>query len=218
MDNVLNNIKVAILSALLVPALSIASEPPAKFPGVALGCPDPRSETPLAIEYGSASIIRNLAGHPDSIRKVAGRLLEDALTSEAANPAGCGSGCEDSEHAEVVYRVAPMSLLAAKDQHEVCIKLDTETKEKPLLFEPREFETVDALNDWIMDFSQGWGEDGKLLYERCYSNCSPRYTFLIAEHTSGYAVRTEVHCGLARDRSNDQYRISTALRRSCPVN
>ena len=63
-----------------------------------------------------------------------------------------------------------------------------------------------------------WGEDGKLLYERCYSNCSPRYTFLIAEHTSGYAVRTEVHCGLARDRSNDRYRISTALRRSCPVN
>ncbi|MCZ6667022.1 MAG: hypothetical protein O7B81_17115 [Gammaproteobacteria bacterium] len=214
----LKYIKIVVFTALLVPALSIASEPPEMIAGGVLDCPDPRAETPLAIEYGSAGIIQNLAGHPDSIREVAGRLLEEALTSEAADPAGCGSGCRDSERAEVVYRVAPMSLLAAEDQHEVCIKLDTETKEKPLVFEPREFETVDALNDWIMDFSQGWGEDGKLLYERCYSNCSPRYTFLIAEHTSGYAVRTEVHCGLARDRSNDQYRISTALRRSCPVN
>ena len=40
----------------------------------------------------------------------------------------------------------------------------------------------------------------------------------VIDNTSGYAVRTEVHCGLARDKSNDQYRISTALRRSCPVN
>jgi hypothetical protein len=203
-------IKIAALIALFSSTVPMASEPP-PAPGEDLACPEPR-------EFGSAGFIHNMAGHPDSIRAVAGRLLDDALNGEATQAHECGPDCVASDQAEVVYRVVPTSFLAAEEQRDVCLQLETETKETPLRFEPKAFDTVDELNEWIMAFSQGQGEDGELLYERCYSNCSPRYTFLIAGRTSGFEVQTEVQCGLARDRSNDQYRITTALRRSCAFN
>jgi len=182
-------------------------------------CQAPGAEVPLASELGSAGFMLNLAEHPDSIRAVAGRLLEDALSAETdAATAACKPSCPSVTVAEVVYRVAPTAFLIAAEQNDVCVRFERETAHDPLRFDAREFRTVEELNQWIMDFSQGRGEDGRALYERCSSNCSPRYTFLIAEQPDGYAVKAEVLCGLARDKSNDRYRISTALRRTCAVN
>lgn len=195
----------------ILPAL--ASEPPP----IASVCPDAGAEVPLATETGSVAFMHNLTGHPDSIREVAGRLLEDALEGPGALKA-CEPDCPEDKRSEVIYRVAPTAFLATTEQRPVCLEFEDETREHPLEFAPRAFATLDELNDWIMEFSQGRGEDGKLLYERCSSNCSPRYTFLIAEQSAGYEVKAEVQCGLARDRSINDYRISTALRRTCVVN
>lgn len=176
-------------------------------------------ETPIAAETGSVGIIKNLAEDPTSIRAIAGRLLTDALAADSKDPnAGCDAACAQRPHAQIVYRVAPTAYLADDQQREVCRKFENETASHPLTFNQREFRSVDELNEWIMAFSQGRGDDGRLLYELCSSNCSPRYTFLIAEQNAGYAVRTEVLCGLARDRSNDVYRVSTAVRHTCAVN
>ena len=146
------------------------------------------------------------------------RLLAEALTVENKKPApGCTPDCPDDGVAEVIYRVAPMSFLPRGEQNALCLQLEDETAAAPLSFTPPTFGGVEALNRWISELSQGRGDDGKALYERCASNCSPRYTFFIASEEAGYSVRAEVLCGLARDKSNDQYLISTALRRSCAV-
>lgn len=182
-------------------------------------CAPAADETPIATETGSVGIIKNLAEDPSSIRAVAARLLSDALLADGKEPGtDCDLACAQRAKAEIVYRVAPTAYLADDQQREVCQKFESETSSHPLTFNQREFRSVAELNDWIMAFSQGHGEDGRLLYELCSSNCSPRYTFLIAEQNAGYAVRAEVLCGLARDRSNDVYRMSTAVRRSCAVN
>ena len=182
-------------------------------------CPRKLPEEPLATEYGSAGIMKNLAESADSIKAIASRLLERALTVESRKPArGCDTDCPASEAAEVVYRVAPMAFLPRTEQNQACLTFEKQTTLTPMRFEPPAFENFESLNAWISDLSQGRGDDGERLYEQCSSNCSPRYTFFIAAHEDGYAVRAEVLCGLARDRSNDQYLISTALKRSCAVN
>jgi hypothetical protein len=177
-------------------------------------------EEPLVSDTGSVGVIKNLAEDPTSIRAVAGRLLASAL-SGISNPGdtACNAPCpEGKKNTEIVYRVAPTAFLANELQRAECRKFEAETASQPLTFKQHDFRSVDELNEWITAFSQGRGEDGRRLYELCSSNCSPRYTFLIAEHNSRYAVKAEVLCGLARDKSNDIYKVSTALRRSCVVN
>jgi len=182
-------------------------------------CPRTLNEEPLATEFGSAGIMKNLAETPDSIRAIASRLLEQALTVESKKHApGCTSDCPDDGVAEVIYRVGPTAFLPRPAQNEVCLRHEDETATNPLRYTPSKFANIAELNTWISDLSQGRGDDGKHLYEQCGSNCSPRYTFVIADADDGYAVRAEVLCGLARDKAEDQYLISTALRRSCAVN
>lgn len=179
-------------------------------------CPRTLPEEPLATEYGSAGIMKNMAETEDSIRAIASRLLEQALTVESTKPApGCSPDCPDDGVAAVIYRVAPSAFLPRSQQNDVCLRFEDETAANPLRFEPPVFADGGAVNAWISDFSQGRGDHGKRLYEQCSSNCSPRYTFVIGTSDAGYTVEAEVLCGLARDRANDQYLISTALRRSC---
>lgn len=209
----MNRLRTFLLALVLAPLAAHAAD---RSPD----CTAPLREVPLDTAMGSVGFIKNMAEDPTSIRAVAGRLLESALSdgTKTATQAGCVGNCPDKERSEVVYRVTPTAFLDAAQQHDVCRRYESETTVHPLEFDARSFASVAELNDWIMAFSQGRGADGKLLYERCSSNCSPRYTFLIAEQSSGYAVRAQVLCGLARDKANDQYRISTALRRSCAVN
>lgn len=214
----MKNIIILLFGLALISVLASASEPPPRPRAGALDCPDPENETLLASELGSAGFVHNMAHHPESLRAIAQRLLEDALNGDHDQARDCAPNCTPAEPAEVVYRVIPAGFLAREDQHAVCLEFETETKDNPLRFDSRVFDTVDALNDWIMEFSQGRGKDGELLYKQCSSNCSPRYTFLIAEQRAGFEVKTEVLCGLARDKSNNRYRISTALRRRCAVN
>ncbi|MEQ8234413.1 MAG: hypothetical protein RLW61_20695 [Gammaproteobacteria bacterium] len=211
---------IPLLAALLpvAPAADqvIDAAPPAPR---AASCPRVLPEEPLATEYGSAGIMKNLAETEDSIRAVASRLLQQALEVESRKPSGeCNEDCPDAGVAEVIYRVAPMAFLPRADQNDVCLRFEEETTTRPMRFNPAVFAGFDALNAWIADFSQGKGADGKALYERCSSNCSPRYTFVIGAVDGGYEVEAAVLCGLARDKSSDQYLISTALRRSCAVN
>jgi hypothetical protein len=199
-----------------LPLVCGAAEAPAV---VGPTCGGHQHEVPLATETGSVGIVQNIAEDPSSIRVVAGRLLTKAFDLDRKTArADCGPHCPARERSQIVYRVTPTAFLADEQQRDVCRQFESETRSRPLTFDQREFPSVDAMNQWIMEFSQGRGEDGRLLYARCSSNCSPRYTFLIAERTSGYAVKTEVLCGLARDKTNDVYLVSTAVRRSCALN
>jgi hypothetical protein len=179
-------------------------------------CADSAQETPLRQQIASAGIMHNLAEHPKSIRAVAAKLLTDALDS-AHPPAACAVGCSPAKTPAVIYRVAPLAFLPAAKQEALCLTLEKDTQSHPLLFSPAEFKTVEKLNAWVMEFSQGRGEQGKKLYEQCGGNCSPRYTFSIAQGANGLKVDASVVCGLARDKSSDDYTVSTAVRDRCEV-
>lgn len=173
-------------------------------------------DLPLANEPASAGIMYNLAEHPKSIRAVAGRLLNEALAQQKKPAAGLAcADCKTFARPRVVYKVAPVHFLNEREQKSVCLKLDAQTRKRPFQFPTRRFATVTELNDWVMEFSQGRGEEGQELYRRCSANCSPRYQFEIAQDAKGLAVDTRVQCGAARDRASDEYAVSTALRIDC---
>ncbi len=176
-------------------------------------------ETALDSELGSVGFMKNMAEHPESIRAVAARLLTQAVETRAfKEPPNCGTNCPSTLHSEVVYTVEPTVFLAEAKQEALCLSLEEKTKSEPMRFGNKEFESLGKLNDWIMDFSQGRGDDGKVLYEQCGANCSPRYTFYIAKDAEKLSIRADIICGLARDKKSDQYAVSTAIRWQCADN
>jgi len=167
-----------------------------------VSCP----EELVATERGSVGFMKNLAESPDSIKAIADKQLRAAFSADA-----------DATEKRVRYRVEPLVFIPTSEQKSRCLVLEKQTQVHPLEFGPQSFESISKLNDWIMDFSRGQGEDGKKLYEQCNLNCSPRYTFDIIKNSTNFNVSTLVHCGLGRDTSSDQYQLSTSIITSCEV-
>ncbi len=179
-------------------------------------CNGSSREIALDSQLGSAGFMKNMAEHPESIRVVAEKLLTAALqTPEFEAPRNCGDSGRGSLQPLVVYRVEPTVVLPEHEQQPLCLTLEKRTKSNPIRFDAKQFESVEKLNEWVMAFSQGRGDDGKALYEQCGGNCSPRYTFDIAKEADILTITADVLCGLARDKKSDQYLISTVVRRQC---
>ncbi|MBI2801130.1 MAG: hypothetical protein HYX63_12775 [Gammaproteobacteria bacterium] len=171
---------------------------------------------PLQTEQGSAGVMYNFAEHPTSIRAVAKKLLGAAVdAAAAARKANCRASCGPEQTPHIVFRVAPVALLPKAEQELLCVRLANETGKRPLKYGLHEFSSIEKFDAWIMQFSQGLGADGKLLYRQCGGNCDPSYTFIIAPGESGLKVNTEVYCGFTRDRKNEMFNLSTALRPQC---
>ncbi len=186
-------------------------------PGAAAtACEGGIAEIPLDSELGSVGFMKNIAEHPESLRAIAKRLLATAVESDAFKLApACGDGCTAPPQARIVYKVEPTVFLPESDQQALCLNLEDETATNPLRFARREFPSLAKLNEWIMEFSQGRGEDGKALYAQCGGNCSPRYSFYIEQADGKLSISADVLCGLARDKKSDQYLVSTAVRWQC---
>jgi hypothetical protein len=179
-------------------------------------CATQLPEKHLGEKFASAGMLANLRGSSDSIRAIARELLDAALRGEpqARCPKNCGV-----RDAEVIYRVAPTVFLKSSRQRSECLSLEQQTSASPFQFAAQRFANLDDLNKWLMDFSRGKGTQGKELYRRCSSNCSPRYTFRIGgSRETGFTVVSEVLCGLARDKSEPRYSLSTAMQLHCQSN
>lgn len=180
------------------------------------GCEGGIAQTALDSELGSVGFMKNIAEHPESLRAIAKRLLATAVESDAFKRApACGDECASPPRARIVYKVEPTVFLPEAEQQALCLNLEDETTAKPLSFPRREFPSLAKLNDWIMEFSQGRGEDGKALYAQCGGNCSPRYSFYIEQADGTLSISADVLCGLARDKKSDQYLVSTAVHWQC---
>ena len=164
--------------------------------------------------------MKNLAEHPESIRAVAEKLLTAAVeNTEFLAPSACTDGCSDNVKAEIVYEVQPTAFLPKEKQNQVCLDFEESTKSDPMQFGPKTFPSVEDLHTWINDFTRGKGDDGKKLYDTCSSNCSPRYTFFIEKNGEKLTVTSDVLCGLARDKDEEFYQVSTKIRQTClPAN
>jgi len=186
--------------------LLTASVAPADDSVVLADCAAHQRETPLRSEQGSAGIMVNLAESPESIRGMAKTLLDAALQS-----------AQSAHTSTVVFRVAPSHFLPLPKQQALCTQLATETSVRPLKYADRSFTDVEAFDTWLAAFSQGHGEDGKLLYAQCGGNCDPSFTFVINHAQGDMRVATEVYCGYARDRTINLYTLLTTLRGACPA-
>ena len=171
-------------------------------------------DIPLRIERGSAGIMYNLAEHPESIRAVAKDLLRHAVnTSVQAQNASVTTDCPLDRADKIVFTVSPITYRPEQEQQPLCLQLSRETKTQPLVYGLRNFLSVEQFDDWMTKFTQGRGEDGKLLYQQCGGDCDPSYTFVIEPDGLGLSVDTTVFCGFSRDRGNgDMFEITTMLR------
>ncbi|MGR8946473.1 MAG: hypothetical protein ACU84Q_00395 [Gammaproteobacteria bacterium] len=182
-------------------------------------CPKKPTPVPLANEKGSVGLMKNLAEHPESISAVADRLLKSAVeNTEFLAPSACTDRCSGNVKSELVYEVQPIAFLPKEKQQEVCLNFEKSTKAAPMTFGPQTFPSVEGLHAWINDFTRGKGDDGKKLYEACSANCSPRYKFFIEKSGEELTVNSEVLCGLARDKDEEFYQVSTKIRQTCLAN
>jgi len=197
------------------------ADPPAPVavPAVVVAdlCAAPVAEIPQRTERASAGIMYNLAEHPESIRAVAKDLLGHAVAaSAAAQELACEAACPQQRSDTIVFKVTPTIYRSEYEQQPLCVQLAEQTAAQPLRYGERIFASVDELDTWMMNFTQGRGDDGKLLYEQCGGNCDPSYTFFIEPDDDNLHVNAEVFCGFARDRGNgDMFEISTLIRPRC---
>ena len=204
------------ISILLPLILSVAQA--VEQPTISGECGHNGIDQALDSRFGSVALFANLRNTRDSIRAVAKQMLSQALEETSTSAAICPAGCVTAQMT-IIYKVLPNAFLDQTEQREVCLKFERDTTESPLRFAEKRFSSLDELNEWIMDFSRGKGPEGRELYRLCSSNCSPRYTFFINNNDSeDFQVRSEVICGLARDRRNKRYRLSTSLRSRCTNN
>lgn len=158
-------------------------------------------------EQGSAGIMYNIAEHPSSIRAVAKKLLSAAV--------GSATAAQSAVTPTILFRVTPAAYLPMAQQQVLCHQMVRQTQARPLHYGPRTFPNVAAFDAWLMEFSQGRGSDGRLLYQQCGGDCDPSFTFSVKPAAQSLVVDAAVVCGYARDREINNYRLSTALVAEC---
>ena len=173
----------------------------------AKACATPPVVTPLAAETASAGYLSNFTNRAGSIRAVSKSMLNSAIATAKANNSG----------QQIIFQSIPQLSVKADSDDSMCKRLEELTTAKPIEFNDKQFATTDDLNDWIMNFTQGEGEDGKSLYEQCPGKCSPQYTWRIDPANSELKVQARVICGPPRNRDSDAYKLSIGLAAPCAI-
>jgi hypothetical protein len=166
----------------------------------------------------TASMLANARNKKGSIRFETKEMLNKAETNlmTAEKPADlCPSDCKLPDMPKIVFQSIPNNFLAAYKQRDECEKLQDETEESPFTYNDKKFASMQDLEKWFSNFSQGKGEDGKNLYERCSGQCSPQYKNIITNTDNTFVLNAEVVCGHARDKKDNSYKISYSYRWVC---
>ena len=175
--------------------------------GVANQCNASPASTPLATETASAGFMANLGNRADSIRAVSKKMLNSAIATARS----------DASPQRIIFKSIPELSNKTTADDPMCERHEAATRKEPLAFDEKRFMTADDLTDWIMDFTQGKGTEGKLLYKQCPGKCSPQYTWWIEPDETELLVKARVVCGLPRDRDGNSYRLSIELTAVCPA-
>jgi hypothetical protein len=175
-------------------------------------------EIKVESSLASASMLANAQNKKGSIRFVTKEMLNKAEKNlaNAEKPADlCPSDCQLPDQPLIVFQSIPNNFLTNHDQYEKCETLQDETELSPLRYSDKEFDTMQALENWFSKFSRGKGQDGRNLYERCDGKCSPQYTNIISSQGDKLILTAEVVCGQARDKKDNSYEISYSYRWVC---
>lgn len=201
-----------ILAALLISTAPVSAE---------TQCASVSKDFPVKETEASASFWGNLRGHKGSISYESNAIFQEAKESSnnLARPENfCPKGCEVGKRAVFIFRSEPQKYLSTYEDSAHCLALLKKTTKNPFTYSTNRISSVDELNDWIADLSQGKGENGADLYEKCDRSCSPRFEYTIArrgEAADQYLVTASVVCGPARDKDNNMYTLDAFFRWSC---
>ncbi len=175
-------------------------------------------ETKIESGLASASMLANVQNKKGSVRFETREMLKKAETNlaNAEKPAGlCPSDCKLPGTPMIVFKSVPNNFLIDYDQREKCEMLQIQTERNPFTYSDKEFDTMQGLENWFSNFSQGKGGDGKNLYERCSGECSPQYKNIITNTENKLVLNAEVVCGHARDKKDNNYKLSYSYRWVC---
>lgn len=173
---------------------------------------------PLRSTLASAGFFANFRNAENSVSYLMEQMLSEGYTRArqmVARERQCERSCADAVVA-VFFKSIPHKTLADYDEYSTCKRLYDATKKKPITFDNRFFSSQEDVKDWYEEVTRGNGADGAQLYEQCPGKCSPIYTAITYEKSGQYIASASIICGHARDKSDDQYRLTTSLQWICP--
>jgi len=206
--NISRNITGAVLCALTWAAGALAQSP----------CIPQQQDISIRTTLASAGFFDNLRNSDDSIRHQMDQLLSQSETRArelGQQKSPCVSSSCGSAVVAVVFSSAPNLTLPEYEDSPACQKLLEATQQQPIVYKGREFDTQDDAEEWYNDLTQGDGIDGEDLYNRCPGQCSPSYSSVIYRSGDKFIITTSIICGHARDKDDNQYRLSSSLRWMC---
>jgi hypothetical protein len=175
------------------------------------------TDMPLESTLASAGFFANLRYSENSIHYQMDKLLERAqvrLKEASSQTQACPGRCSNPVLG-IVFSSTPNVEYAKYSEHGKCEVLYKQTNEHPIVYGNRRFDSKQDAEDWYNDLTQGDGDDGEDLYRICSGRCSPRYSSFIASQGGQLTITTSIICGHARDKDDDQYKLSSALRWQC---
>jgi hypothetical protein len=139
------------------------------------------------------------------------RNNEGSLKFETSEVLKCGLNLLSYEKTLEITSV-PKTFLNDNEDSKYCQTKLNETTKSPYLYNAGSFLTIEELNDWIKDFSQGAGKEGKDLYAKCDKSCSPQYLYKINKNSDNkLLLKAEVICGQARDKDENLYNLKAKI-------
>ena len=205
-------------SAILCAYVSLIAVCAGPTPTVAQSACSPlTSDVPVRSTLASAGFFANLRKASNSISYLMDQLVTES-TAKALNleqqESTCKKSCKDSVVA-VVFASVPHMTLPDYDEASTCQQLYEATQKSPIVYGGRSFDTQEEAEDWYDDLTQGDGIDGEDLYAKCPGKCSPSYSSISYKHGGKIIVSTSIICGHARDKDDNQYRLTASLRWIC---
>lgn len=180
-------------------------------------CSPLNADIPVRSTLASAGFFANLRKASNSISFLMDQLITES-ESRASNlvqqDSDCKRSCDDSVIA-VVFTSVPHATLPDYDEASACQQLYEATQKSPIVYSDRSFDSQEDAEDWYDDLTQGDGTDGEDLYSKCPGKCSPSYSSVSYKHGGKFIVSTSIVCGHARDRDDNQYRLTASLRWIC---
>ena len=174
-------------------------------------CSSYTKELLLDNKLALASLWANLSNSDQSMKSTIAKALDvaDKGHTQASMPMDlCPDSCQLPPQPEIVLRSTPHHYLDNYEDKTKCEAYYQHTLKEPIRFHNKRFRSTTELNHWFSDFSQGRGQEGADLYQRCDGLCSPSYTTFIRKEAQQYHVTVEVVCGPARDKHDNRYEIT----------
>ena len=181
------------------------------------GCSPLNTDIPIRSTLASAGFFANLRKASNSISYLMDQLVTESstkATSLAQQETTCVKSCKDPVVA-VVFSSAPHITLPDYDEASTCQQLYETTQKSPIVYAGRSFDSQEEAEEWYDDLTQGDGTDGEDLYAKCPGKCSPSYSSISYKHSGKIIVSTSIICGHARDKDDNQYRLTASLKWIC---